>query len=155
MRACLKTFLLFVSVCGFWLKAQVTVPLDLVEIKVIKYNFSQLGKRVESIDSLSKEQFRFNSLADVLNFNSQVYIKSYGPGALASTALRGGNAAQTAVLWNGFNLQNAMLGQTDLSLLPSVLFENVEIEYGGSSSLWGSGAVGGSIRLNNTPLFSQ
>ena len=135
--------------------AQDTVSLNQVEITSQKQLLSQLGKRYDVIDSLTKEQFRFNSIADILSLNSQVYIKSYGPGALASTAFRGGNASQTAILWNGLNLQNAMLGQSDLSLMPSVLFESVEIEYGGSSSLWGTGAVGGSIHLNNKNQFNK
>ncbi len=61
----------------------------------------------------------------------------------------------TAILWNGFNIQNAMLGQTDLSLLPAVFFDEVEIEYGGSSAVWGSGAVAGSIHLNNRAGFGR
>jgi vitamin B12 transporter len=135
--------------------AQDTVSLNQVEIISQKQFLSQLGKRCEAIDTLTKEQFRFNSIADLLQLNSQVFIKSYGPGALASTAFRGGNASQTAILWNGLNLQNAMLGQSDLSLMPSVLFESIEIEYGGSSSVWGTGAVGGSIHLNTKNQFNK
>jgi iron complex outermembrane receptor protein len=134
---------------------QDTLSLKVVEVTANKNNLTQFGKRTEVVDSLTREQFRFNTIADILSFNSQVFIKSYGPGAIATTALRGGNASQTAVMWNGFNLQNAMLGQVDLSLLPSVLFDQVEVEYGGSSSLWGSGAVGGSIHLNNKQLFGR
>lgn len=135
--------------------AQDTVQLHLVEVNAGHNELYRIGKRTETIDSTTKEQFRFQSLAELLGFNSQVSIKSYGPGALASTSMRGGNASQTAVLWNGFNLQNTMLGQGDLALMPSALFENVEVEYGGSSALWGSGAVGGSIHLNNKALFAQ
>ena len=36
-----------------------------------------------------------------------------------------------------------------------MLFENVGIDYGGSSSLWGSGAIAGSIHLNNKTTFGQ
>lgn len=107
------------------------------------------------MDSAVKEQFRFNSIGDLLSYNTPVFIKNYGPGAIATTAFRGGNATQTAILWNGFNIQNNMLGQSDLTLMPSLLFENVEVEYGGSSSLWGSGAVGGSIHLNNKTEFGK
>jgi iron complex outermembrane receptor protein len=126
-----------------------------VEVIAKKNQLSQIGKKTEQIDSTIKEQFKLNSIADVLSLNTPIFIKNYGPGALATTAFRGGNASQTAILWNGFNLQNAMLGQSDLCLIPSFLFENIDVEYGGSSSLWGSGAVGGSIRLNNNTLFDQ
>jgi len=132
-----------------------TIALKIVEVVTYKIDLSHVGKKNETIDSTIKEQFKLNSIADVLNFNTPVFIKNYGPGQLATTAFRGGNASQTAILWNGFNIQNAMLGQSDLSLMPSFLFEDIDVECGGSSSLWGSGAVGGSIHLNNKTLFDK
>ena len=98
-------------------QAQDTVALKDVEISAKKIELSQIGKKTEAIDSTVKEQFKYTSIADLLSYNSSVFIKNYGPGGLATTAFRGGNASQTAVLWNGFNLQNAMLGQADLSLM--------------------------------------
>jgi vitamin B12 transporter len=133
---------------------QDTVQLNSVEVRTQKVNLAQIGKKYETIDSTLKQQFKFNSVADVLSFNTPVYIKSYGPGALATTAFRGGNASQTAVLWNGLNIQNAMLGQADLALMPAILFNDIGVEYGGSSSLFGSGAMGGSIHLNNKNKFN-
>jgi iron complex outermembrane receptor protein len=69
--------------------------------------------------------------------------------------MRGGNASHTALLWNGLNIQNALLGQTDLSIIPASFFDNVSLEYGGGSAMWGSGAIGGSIHLQNKTLFNQ
>lgn len=135
--------------------AQDTTRLDVVEIKTIKTEISHIGKKTDVSDSLLMAQYKFNSLGDFLSGNSNVFIKNYGAGALSTTSMRGGNAAQTALLWNGFNLQNTMLGQVDLSLLPNFLFDNVTVEYGGSSSVWGSGAVGGSIQLSSKQLFNQ
>jgi len=135
--------------------AQDTISLKDVEISSSKIQLSQIGKKTEAIDSTVKEQFKNNSIAEVLGYNSSVFIKSYGPGGLATTGFRGGNASQTALLWNGFNLQNAMLGQADLALMPAVLFEDIGIEYGGSSSAWGSGAMVGSIHLNNKLNFDK
>lgn len=134
--------------------AQDTVQLNGIEVRAQKANLAQIGKKFETIDSTLKEQFKFNSVADVLNFNSPIYVKSYGPGALATTAFRGGNASQTAILWNGLNIQNAMLGQADLALMPAILFNDIGIEYGGSASLFGSGAIGGSVHLNNKNKFN-
>jgi vitamin B12 transporter len=133
---------------------QDTVLLNLIEVRAKKIELASIGKKYETIDSILKQQFKFNSIVDVLSFNSPIYIKSYGPGALATTAFRGGNASQTAVLWNGLNIQNAMLGQADLALMPVILFNDIGVEYGGSSSLFGSGAIGGSIHLNNKNTFN-
>jgi iron complex outermembrane receptor protein len=138
-----------------YLIAQDTVSLKGVEVIAKKIQLSQIGKQTEQIDSTIKQQFKYNSIADVLSLNTPIFIKNYGPGALSTTSFRGGNASQTAILWNGFNIQNAMLGQSDLTLMPAFLFDNIELEYGGSSSLWGSGAVGGSVHLKNVSLFDQ
>lgn len=151
----IKIVMLISLVLPVSLLGQDTTLLRDVEIVSSKKELSQLGKKREQIDSTVKEQFRFNSVAEVLGYNSPVFIKTYGPGAIATTAFRGGNAEQTAVMWNGFNLQNQMLGQVDLSLLPSVLFEQMSIEYGGSSAVWGSGAVGGSIHLDSKLPFNK
>ena len=134
---------------------QDTVLLKKVEVTAKKIALSQIGKKTEEIDSTIKAHFKFNSIADVLSLNTPIFVKNYGPGAVATTAFRGGNASQTAILWNGFNIQHPMLGQSDLALITASLFENISVEYGGSSSLWGSGAVGGSIHLKNSHLFDQ
>lgn len=150
-----KSLLVFSTFAFVKTTAQDTVSLRDVEISAKKTELSQIGKKTQTIDSTVKEQFKYSSIADLLSYNSSVFIKNYGPGAIATTSFRGGNASQTAILWNGFNLQNAMLGQSDLSLMPAILFENVGIEYGGSSSLWGGGAIAGSIHLNNKTSFDQ
>lgn len=152
IKPVLLSCLLFIADKNY---GQDTVALRAVEVNAVKISLSQIGKKTETIDSTHKDQFKFNSVGDLLNYNSAVFIKNYGPGAIATTAFRGGNASQTAILWNGFNLQNAMLGQADLSLMPAMLFDQVNIEYGGGSSVWGSGAMGGSIHLNNNTPFAK
>ena len=139
----------------FQFYCQDTLLLKEVDVTAQKITLSGIGKKTAKLDSNVRQQFIFNSLGDVLSLNSSVFIKNYGPGSLSSTSLRGGNASQTAIIWNGFNIQNTMLGQVDLSLLPTVLFENINVEYGGSSSLWGTGAVAGSIHLFNSPRFNK
>ncbi|MBL7920289.1 MAG: TonB-dependent receptor [Bacteroidia bacterium] len=161
-KACDLNFIKIIILFGFILstncfaqKKSSVVSLVTVEVTTNKNDLSQIGKKTEAIDSIIKQQFKLNSIGDVLSLNTPIFIKNYGPGQLATTAFRGGNASQTAILWNGFNVQNAMLGQSDLSLMPSFLFEDIGVEYGGSSSLWGSGAVGGSIHLKSKTLFNQ
>lgn len=135
--------------------AQDTVSLKEIDITAEKSRFSAYGKKIQEFDSAQKQQFIFNSVGELISLSSPVFVKNYGPGSLASTAFRGGSASHTGITWNGFNMQNVMLGQTDLSLLPSVLFSDISIEYGGSSALWGSGAVAGSIHLKNQAIFNR
>jgi len=102
-----------------------------------------------SFDTVAIGPGHTGNLADMLAQKSGVYIKSYGLGSLATTATRGGGAAQTAVVWNGLPLQGPMLGLVDLSLVPLFFVDNVAVQYGGNGATWGSGAVGGAILLDN------
>ncbi len=132
-----------------------TIDLHLVEIKTTKITFGITGRKFQNIDSSTLDLFKNQTLADLLNSTTPIFIKNYGPGALSTTSFRGGNASQTAILWNGLNIQNSMLGQVDLSNISTNLFNDVNIEYGGSSALWGSGAVGGAIHLGNNHVFNK
>ncbi len=115
----------------------------------------ETSKKHDEIDSLTLNRYNTSSLADLLANQSTIHIKSYGNGNIVSTSMRGGNANHTALLWNGLNIQNTMLGQPDLSIVPTSLFNNVSLEYGGGSAIWGSGAIGGSIHLQNNTGFNQ
>ena len=129
----------------------------LKEIKIISNrldNYSS-GTKVQLIDSNIIAQYINNSLATLLLNESSIFIKSYGAGSLATTSFRGGNATHTAVLWNGFNLNSPSNGQLDLSIIPNTISNKVSIQFGGSSALWGSGAVGGTILLNNNIKFNE
>lgn len=131
------------------------ISLNEIEITGLQSKQFIAGKKIQQFDSLTKQNFNSSNLGELLSVNSPVFIKNYGPGNISTSAFRGGNASQTAVLWNGFNIQNNMLGQNDLSLLPNFIFDDIGIEYGGSASVWGSGAMGGSIHLNNKPKFNK
>jgi len=89
------------------------------------------------------------NLADLLRLYTPVFIKSYGLGSLATSSMRGTGASHTAILWNGINLQSPANGQLDLALVPSFFLDEVRIQHGGSSALFGSGAIGGVIHLHN------
>ena len=85
------------------------------------------------------------SLADVLSRNTASFLRQYSPGTLASPSIRGTGAAHTALVWNGLNLQSSMNGQLDLSLIPSLLFDQFSLQMGAGSASWGTGAIGGTI----------
>ena len=81
--------------------------------------------------------------------SSGIFLRNYGPGALLTIASRGADAQQTALLWNGFNLQSPMNGVFDLNLMPLWMVDEVVVQPGGPSALWGSGAIGGAVLVNN------
>ncbi len=147
---------LFLSPTSDALKAQDRIRmLDTVDIQQSRLQLLAPGHHVHQIDSVSLSFAAAQSVADVLAMESDVFIKHYGLGSLATTSLRGGSASHTALIRNGFNLQSPMNGQQDLALLPAYFIDDVQIQYGGSSGLYGSGAVGGAIHLSNRPVFNQ
>ncbi|MEM6722635.1 MAG: TonB-dependent receptor, partial [Bacteroidota bacterium] len=89
------------------------------------------------------------NLAEVLNQESALFIRSYGLGSLATPSVRGTGAAHLAVLWQGFNIQSIMNGNLDLALLPANGFNAIQLQYGGGTALFGSGALGGVLHLDN------
>ena len=132
-----------------------TITLKIVEINSVRLFSKATGFSETKIDSISLSKIKNQSLGYLLSQNTSAFIKNYGPGALSSITLRGGSAYHTLVLWNGFSLANPMNGVMDVSLIPLSLFENISIQYGGSSSQWGSGAISGAIHLNDNTNFNQ
>ncbi len=100
-------------------------------------------------DSVAIQLSAGMSLAQQLAYQTSLFVRSYGLGSLATTSLRGGSSAHTAVFWNGVNLQSPMNGTLDLALLPVFFTDSVYVQYGGNGALWGSGAMGGAIHLKN------
>jgi iron complex outermembrane receptor protein len=116
-------------------------------------NFN-IGHEVIFIDSLTKTIYHSSYLKDVLSQNSPLQIITYGAGA-SSISGRGASEKRTPILWNGFNMQNIQTMGTDVAQLPTAFFENIKIQMGGESALFGSGAVGGVIHLSNAATFNQ
>lgn len=113
------------------------------------------GNTIQSIEPAIIRSFHSANLGDLLSQHSQIFIKSSGPGNLATVSARGSNAHHTPVLWNGFNIQSPTLGQIDFSLFPVFFADEVDVQYGGAGSLFGSGAVGGVIHMNNRAKFNS
>ncbi len=129
--------------------------LPAIEVSSSRSEVFTSGNKTEKLDSALLNRYAAANLADLLANESQVFIKSYGLGSSAVTSFRGAGASHTAVLWNGFNIQNQMLGMLDISLVPVNFLNEVQLQYGGAGALWGSGAVGGTIQLNNSSQFNR
>lgn len=130
-------------------KTDTSKVLQTVKISGTRYPQFFTGSKFLYLDSSHLNTFQNQSIAAVLAIKSPVFIKSYGPGMLATPSFRGGNANHTAIIWNGFNIQNPMSGQVDLNNLPSFLIDNIDIQFGSQSVLFGSGNIGGTIHLNS------
>jgi vitamin B12 transporter len=113
------------------------------------YNFAN-GCRLQSVDSNLLKINQLQSLSDVLQQQSGLGMKTYSTTGLSTASARGTGAGHTAVLWNGFNLQNNMNGVIDFNLLPAFIANKILIQSGGETALNGNGAVGGVVHLQNT-----
>ena len=122
-----------------------------VRVRAVGPERFAVGSTRTELDSAVLAQYRGSSLAEVLQARTPLSLKYYGPGQLATIALRGTSAQHTAVLWNGLNIMLPTLGQTDFALLPVGANTRVSIQPGPAAALYGSGAVGGAILLDAVP----
>ncbi len=128
--------------------------LDEVIISDMKLKEYAEGYQLTNIsDTLIKRNSA--SLTDVLRQNSTIYFKENGYGMVSSASFRGTNASQTAVVWNGISINSNLTGQTDFNTISPASFSDITIRSGGGSAQYGSGAVGGSIHLNNKISFNK
>lgn len=115
-------------------------------------NFSNSQTPVLLNDSiLNKNQ---GSLTSLLATNSTIFFKENGSGMVSSVSFRGTTAQQTAVIWNGININSQLNGQTDFNTINPTDFTGISIRPGGGSVIYGSGAIGGSIHLNSELKFN-
>ncbi|MBF8458299.1 TonB-dependent receptor [Kaistella sp. G5-32] len=115
------------------------------------------SKKFHKIETLDEADLLKNTtnLSEVLRFQSPVYIKENGRGMVSSPSFRGTTAQQTAFIWNGININSTFLGQGDVNNLNLLGYDQLEIKSGGGSVIYGSGAIGGTIHLNNELSFNK
>lgn len=115
------------------------------------------SKKFHKIETLNEEDLLKNTtnLSEVLRFQSLVYIKENGRGMVSSPSFRGTTAQQTAFVWNGININSIFLGQGDVNNLNLLGYDQLEVKSGGGSVIYGSGAIGGTIHLNNDLSFNK
>ncbi|HAN19451.1 MAG: hypothetical protein A2X13_02135 [Bacteroidetes bacterium GWC2_33_15] len=124
-----------------------TIAIDEIEITANRLvNFTN-GAKIQKIYQSEIIPYNSSNLSELFSQVTTVSVKSYGISGLSNISLRGMTSKHTAVLWNGFNLQNSMNGGHDMNCIPSFLIDEIDIQYGGSGALFGSGAVGGVIHL--------
>ncbi|WP_410522514.1 TonB-dependent receptor [Muribaculum intestinale] len=110
-----------------------------------------IGVTKTVFDSLALRDNLANSMADVLAYNSSVFVKSYGRATLSTVAFRGTSPSHTQVSWNGMKINSPMLGMTDFSTIPAFFIDNAQLLHGSSSVTETGGGLGGMVRLATIP----
>ena len=153
IKNCFLLLFLFLYQCFL---AQTNFVTNLKEVVISDLqlkNFSNTQQVLKLNDTIiSKNQ---PSLTTLLNYNSTIYFKENGFGMVSSPSFRGTTAQQTAVIWNGININSQLSGQTDFNTISTKNFDNISVRAGGGSAIYGSSAIGGSIHLNNDLVFKN
>jgi iron complex outermembrane receptor protein len=141
-----------VLVCFFCFSQQKGDTLLLNEINITDYRIKKSAENFAQvkIDSVLQSAFLTSNMAQLLIQQNATLVKAYGPGNITSLGIRGSTAQQTAVIWNGMNINNPTLGQADVSLLPAGFFNTISVQKGALSGYWGSGAMAGVLNLQSS-----
>ena len=146
---------LLLLLCHIALAQQDTI----VRLKEVVVSDTQLRNfsGTQSVQKLSDSIIDTNpsSLTSLLNYNTVIYFKENGLGMVSSPSFRGTAAQQTAVIWNGININSQLNGQTDFNTISTRDFNSISVRAGGGSVIYGSSAIGGSIHLNTELDFKQ
>lgn len=115
----------------------------------------EIGIQKTSFDSVRLKENIALSVADILTYNSSIFVKSHGRATLSTVAFRGTSASHTQVSWNGMKINNPMLGSTDFSMIPSYFIDDASLLHGTSSVNETGGGLGGSVKLSTAPASAQ
>ena len=126
--------------------------LRIPEVTVVgKRPMKDIGVQRTRFDSVAMKENIALSMADVLTFNSSVFVKNSGGASLSTVAFRGTSPSHTQVTWNGMRINNPMLGMTDFSTIPSYFIDDASLLHGTSSVNETGGGLGGLVKLSTAP----
>ena len=114
-----------------------------------------IGVQETKFDSLVLQENIALSMADVLTFNSSIFVKNYGRATLSTVSFRGTSPSHTQVTWNGMRINNPMLGSTDFSMIPSYFIDDASLLHGTSSVNETGGGLGGAVKMSTAPANSR
>ncbi|PID69636.1 MAG: TonB-dependent receptor [Flavobacteriales bacterium] len=154
MKLYIASLLLLVSFIAHPQQPLYITALDTVFLKSEKLPEKSMGQSIVKLDRKQLANYT-PQLSECLQFETPVYIKENGYGMVASPSFRGTTAQQTAVVWNGVNINSPFLGQVDFNLINTQNSSEILIRPGGGSSQFGSGAIGGVVYLNNNLSYNK
>lgn len=144
------TYISLTLLCVFSASAQTSHKLREVVVTA-RRPMKDIGVQKTVVDSAALKENISLSMADVLTFNSSIFVKSYGRATLSTVAFRGTSPSHTQVTWNGMKINNPMLGMTDFSTIPAYFIDKASLLHGTSSVNETGGGLGGLVRLGTIP----
>ncbi len=142
-------FLMFVFVSFAVAQKQVSL-LDTIQLEEIvsygKLKKYQSGAKIEKIPDFQFKLAQDGNLEQLLSRTLPISLKT-DAGGLSTIRIRGTAPSHTSVNFGGIDINSLTLGQSNMSVVPIYLFDEVGIQFGSSSSVNGSGNIGGAIHL--------
>ena len=83
-----------------------SLEVDTILLQSSRWQEAQKTHHSQQLDKNSLRPYNSRSLSDILSLESSFFVKNYGIGNSSTLSGRGGSAAQTTVLWEGFDIQN-------------------------------------------------
>ena len=154
MKTSLLSLLIFFGVHSAMAQQDPIIELREVIVSDTRLERFSNGVKVDVLKD-SVIQRTDGALTNTLRFNSNIYFKENGYGMVSSPSFRGTGASQTAVIWNGINVNSQLNGQVDFNTILPQSVDKISVRSGGGSTQYGTGAVGGSIHLENTLDFNS
>ena len=154
----LTTYIVLLLLCSasFAQKKEVNWSLKIPEVTVIgQRSMKEIGTQQTKFDSIALKENIALSMADILTFNSSIFVKSYGRATLSTVSFRGTSPSHTQVTWNGMRINNPMLGMTDFSMIPSYFIDDASLLHGTSSVNETGGGLGGAVKMSTTPAQNR
>ena len=141
---------------GFAYTLQGQTPIDTINLPEVRLEQSRLrthsiATQMEIFTPAEIGNSPSQNLADFLSLNSALYFRQYG--ALATPSFRGTSSSHTLVMWNGIPLNSVANGLMDFSIIPVNIGHELAVVHGGDGSVFGSGAIGGSVHFNAISNF--
>ena len=129
-------------------EADSTVTLPPITVTALRIPVSVVRApiRTQVLDRSAISESGSLTVADLLRQRSALYVRDY-VGGLSTLSQRGGTASQTLVLLDGHRIASPQAGQLDLSLLPTILLNAVEVTSGAGGVFYGTDAIGGVVNL--------
>ena len=158
MKHILTTILLYISICSYASDSTAMIRgiRRIPEIELFgKRPLKEIGTTQTKMDSMTLKENIALSIADVLTFNSPIFVKSYGRATLSTVSFRGTSASHTQVTWNDMKINNPMLGMTDFSTIPSYFIDDASLLHGTSSVNETGGGLGGAVKLSTKPANAE
>lgn len=131
--------------------------IPIAEIEVFAERWTDIPTTdVFTITRRKIEESNFQSVGELLQGVPGVEIQNTGGlGNGKKISIRGSPTNQVLVLLDGMPLNDALMGEVDLSEVPINIIEKIEVYRGGTSPRFGGGAIGGVLNIITRDKFEN